>query len=259
MRENREYMRESWVRYDDIEEKRQGYFVVYRPVFTGEDHAMLKIHIYEPELVSEIKTIAEHELGVWAKRYATPIMVIVKNFTQSDWRTKDIVGHNFLLGYAVGNDVIAHWDEYPKSQEPQFDLSKETLAAIYSGLNNRTLEQVIEQQKEELKGRKLLLLVMTFWFCVIPAFIAYLGWSSPFFSLLALLYSWYLATKKGLQLWGKKKKSQKELDEEKENLQKEHHHYHCKLNPDAFLKLKCENFKKERLERERGKIEEMRN
>ncbi|HIF9206408.1 TPA: hypothetical protein ACX6QK_003798, partial [Photobacterium damselae] len=70
---------------------------------------------------------------------------------------------------------------------------------------------------------------------------------------------WYLATKKGLELWGKKSKSQKELDEEKENLQKEHHHYHCKLNPDSFLKLKCENFKKERLERERVKVEEMRN
>ena len=60
-------------------------------------------------------------------------------------------------------------------------------------------------------------------------------------------------------MWGKKSKSQKELDEEKEKLQKEHHHYHCKLNPDAFLKLKCENFRKERLERERSKVEEMRN
>ncbi len=258
-RENREHMKESWIRYEDIEEKRQGYFVIYSPVFTGQDFAMLKIHIYEQELVSEIKRIAEHELSIWATRYATPVMVIVKNFTQTDWRTKDIVGHNFLLGYAAGNDVIAHWDEYPKSQEPQFDLSKETLAIIYSDLSSRTFEQVIEKQKEEAKGRKLLLFVMTFWFCVIPAFIAYLGWSSPFFSLLALLYSWYLATKKGLELWGKKSKSQKELDEEKEKLQKEHHHYHCKLNPDAFLKLKCENFKKERLERERSKVEEMRN
>ncbi|HDY7790980.1 hypothetical protein ABMY21_21200 [Vibrio vulnificus] len=252
-------MRESWVRYDNIEEKRQGYFVEYRPVFTGDKQAMLIINIYDPELVSEIKTIAEYELGAWAKRYATPIMVMVKNLTQSDWRIQDIVGHKFLLGYAVGNDVVAHWDQYPSSQEPQFDLSKERLTAIYSGLNNQTLEQVIEQQKEELKGRKLILLIMTFWFCVIPAFIAYLGWSSPFFSLLALFYSWYLATKKGLQLWGKKKKSQKELDEEKEKSQKEHHHYHCKLNPDGFHRLKCENFKKERLEREKGKIEEMRN
>ncbi|EHH0850237.1 hypothetical protein J7G25_004541, partial [Vibrio vulnificus] len=147
-------MRESWVRYDNIEEKRQGYFVEYRPVFTGDKQAMLIIHIYDSELVSEIKTIAEHELGVWAKRYATPIMVMVKNLTQSDWRIQDIIGHKFLLGYAVGNDVVAHWDQYPKSQEPQFDLSKERLAVIYSGLNNRTLEQVFEQQKEELKGRK---------------------------------------------------------------------------------------------------------
>ncbi|MCG3844838.1 hypothetical protein [Photobacterium damselae] len=71
-------MEESWIRYEDIEEKRCGYFVVYSPVFTGQDFAMLKIHIYEQELVSEIKRIAEHELGIWAKRYAAPVMVVVK-------------------------------------------------------------------------------------------------------------------------------------------------------------------------------------
>lgn len=255
---DRRLMRDSWVRYEDIEEKRNGYFVVYSPVFTGQDSATLKIYMYEPNIVKEIKEIAEVELKIWVRRYATPLMVIINNYTQSGWCTKDIVGHSFLLGYPQGEKVISYWDEYPEHEKPNFDLSKEKLAIIYVGLAVRTQEDVIKKQANEARGRKLLLLAMTLWFCIIPASIAYLGWSSPFFSLLALIYSWYLATKKGLQIWGRKTQSQAEMDKRKEELEKEHHHYHCKLNPEAFLALRYENFKNERISKELEKVESMR-
>jgi hypothetical protein len=252
-------MRENWIKYEDIEEKRDGYYVEYSPVFTGAEFAILRIHVYELALSSSIKSIAENELKVWALRYATPLMVMVSNKTQEEWGTKDIVGHSYLLGYAKGSRIVAHWDEYPDFEQPEIDLSKEQLAKIYSGLKYRTYDDVVVEQAKQVKDRRVLLLVMTFWFCMIPALIAYLGWSSPFFSLLALIYSWYLVAQKGLKLWGKKKKSEKEIAQEKEDLEKAHHHYHCKLNPNAFLQLKYENFKNDSLERERAKIESMSN
>jgi len=253
-------MIKPWVRYDDIEEKRDGYYIVYSPVFTGAEFAILKIHIYESSLLSNVKNIAELELSSWAVRYATPIMVMVDNKVPgSNLRTKELVGNNFLLGYAKNNEIICYWDAYPNNKTPEIDLSKSSLSTIYSGLNFKTYEEVVIKQKSEAKGRKLLLLVLTLWLCVIPALIAFLGWSNPIVSFLALAYSWYLAFTKARELWGRKKKSEKQIAQEKEDLEKEHHHYHCKNNPEAFLALKNENFKKDRMEKERLKIESMRN
>lgn len=247
-----------WVRYDDIEEKRNGYYVVYSPVFTGQEFAILKLNIYDPKLSNDIKNISESELKYWALKYPTPIMLMISNKTDDQWRTKDLIGHNFLLGHPSCGRVVLHWDEYPESEKPKIDLSKESLAKIYSGLNFSTYEDVVAKQKIELKGRKLLLIILTLWACAIPALIAFLGWSNPVVSFLALSYSWYIAFQKGMALWGRKKKSAKELAKEKEQLAKNHHHYHCQINPEAFIRLRNENFKKERLEKERSKIESMR-
>lgn len=251
-------MIKPWVRYEDIEEKRDGYYVAYRPVFPGQEFAIIKLNIYESQLSDDIKSIAEAELEYWALKYHTPIMLMISNKTDEQWQTKDKIGHSYLLGYAKSGQIISHWDEYPESEEPEFNLSTEYLEKTYSGLSSTTYEEVVEKQKVEAKGRKLLLVVLTLWACVIPALIAFLGWSNPVVSFMALAYSWYIAFQKGLALWGRKKKSEKEITKEKEELAKEHHHYHCQLNPEAFKKLKFENFKKQRLEKERAKIENMR-
>jgi hypothetical protein len=248
-----------WVKYEKIEEKRNGFYVEYNPVFTGQEFAILEVNIYDKKLSDNIKNIAESELEYWALKYPVPIMLMIDNKTDEEWRTKDKIGHGFLLGYPKLGKIILHWDEYPKAEEPNIDLSKESLAKIYSGLSYSTYEEVVAKQKIEVKGRKLLLLILTLWACVIPALIAFLGWSNPIVSLIALAYSWYVAFNKGMKLWGRKKKSDKELAKEKEQLAKDHHHYHCQLNPDAFILLKNENFKKERLEKEKTKIESMRN
>ena len=248
-----------WVKFDDIEEKRDGFYVEYSPVFTDQEFAILRVNIYDAKLSDNIKNIAESELKYWALKYPTPIMLMIDNKTDEEWRTKDIIGHRFLLGYPKLGKVILHWDEYPEAEEPDINLSKESLAKIYSGLNFSTYEEVVAKQKIEAKGRKLLLLILTLWACVIPSLIAFLGWSNPIVSFMALAYSWYVAFNKGMELWGRKKKSDKDLAQDKAQLDKDHHHYHCQLNPEAFLRLKNENFKKERLEKERIKIESMRN
>jgi hypothetical protein len=248
-----------WVRFEDIEEKRDGFYVEYSPVFTDGEFAIVKVNIYDVNLLDNIKNIAELELKYWALKYPTPIMLMIGNKTDEEWQTKDKIGHNFLLGYPKHGKVILHWDNYPEADKPDIDLSKDSLAKIYSGLNFTTYEEVVAKQKTDAKGRKLLLFILTLWICIIPALIAFLGWSNPIVSLLALSYSWYVAFDKGMALWGRKKKSDKDLVKENEQSTKEHHHYHCQLNPEAFLKLKCDNFRKDSLEKEKIKNESMRN
>lgn len=252
-------MIKNWIRYESIEEKRDGYYVVYSPVFTGREFAILNLNVYESKLSDQIKFIAENELEYWALKYKTPMMLMISNMTDEKWQTKDKLGHNFLLGYAKHKQVICYWDEYPESEKPEFNLSNDYLAKVYSGFSFTTYEEVVAQQKVEVKDRKLLLVVLTLWACGIPALIAFFGWSNPVVSFLALAYSWYIALHKGLALWGRKKKTEKDITKENEQLAKEHHHYHCQLNPEGFIKLKSENFKKQRKEKELAKIESMRN
>ena len=53
-----------WVRYDDVEEKREGYYVSYSPVFTDEEFAIMKTH---PEIGAEILGEDDSELIALAK------------------------------------------------------------------------------------------------------------------------------------------------------------------------------------------------
>ncbi|EGQ8137022.1 hypothetical protein MZJ28_001368 [Vibrio parahaemolyticus] len=252
-------MRENWVRYEDIEEKRNGYYVEYSPVFTGQDFANLVIYIHDRSLNSQIGSIVDCELKVWAKKYPTPILTMVKTLEEGVWKIRELGSDYSLLSYVEDGKIVHYDDSAHDSSKPNFDLSKEKLSQIYSGLSYRTLGDVIKKQNEQAKGRKLLLVMLTFWFCVVPALIAYLGWSSQLFALMALAYSWYKAYKKARELWGIKKKSPSELQKQKEQLEKDHHHYHCKKNPEAFLRLKIENFKNDEVAKNKSKIDSMYN
>ncbi|WP_088743302.1 hypothetical protein [Cobetia sp. QF-1] len=252
-------MIKDWVRYNDIEEKREGYYVSYSPVFTGEEFAVLKTHIYKSELVEDAKNIAEMELKCWIKRYPVPVMVLVKNLTDVDLGIKGLTGENYLLGYPTKDGVYHSWGDYPEDHKPNVNLSKDNLAEIYSNLPCKTSAQINEELGQKALEVKAARIVLVLWLCVIPSLIAYLGWSNPIVSSMAFGYSLYMAARKGLELWGVKHRSPQDIENEKEKQLKEHHHYHCKINPDAFLKLKAENFRKERTDEEKAKIESMHN
>jgi len=249
----------NWIRYEDIEENRNGYYVNYKPVFTGQEFAILIVNIYEKSLFEEAKEICESELNIWIERFPTPLMVMVKNMTDSDFSIKNVIGENYLLGYPDCEGVYFCWGNYPKGKEPDIDLSMDSLSEIYSTIPYRSSDDAKNEIDLAVKGIKALRIKLILWLCVIPAIIAYLGWSNPVVSFLALMYSLFMASKKALELWGVKNKSVKQIEEEKEDQLKEHHHYHCKLNPEGFQKLKLENLKKESTERNNSKIESMRN
>jgi len=66
---------------------------------------------------------------------------------------------------------------------------------------------------------------------------------------MVLSFSLWKALVKALKLLGKWKESPQALNVQEEERRMRHHHYHCELNPEGFMRLKIENF--ERKERER--------
>lgn len=49
-------------------------------------------------------------------------------------------------------------------------------------------------------------------------------------------------------------KSARQVEKEEEELRMRHHHYHCMKNPEAFARLKVENFEREAIERTKEKV-----
>lgn len=48
---------------------------------------------------------------------------------------------------------------------------------------------------------------------------------------------------------GLKKRSKRMEEKEREETEMRHHHYHCKKNPEGFMRLKIENFERAEMER----------
>ena len=146
----------------------------------------------------------------------------------------------------------------PDEEYSHFDLSKDVLSHIYQDLQFKTSKDAQKEISKQLKEKKKLIFIMLLWFSIIPALIAYYGWSNPYVSVIAFVYSIIIAIKKGGEITGHFKVSDREQKKADEEREKEHHHYHCKQNPEGFLRLKHDNYSKDSEEKIRKKIEELR-
>lgn len=251
-------MVKDWVRFDSIEVDREGYFVKYTPVFTGDNLSVLVVTLYEDFNVNEVIKIMEDEFRLWVEKYPTPIMVMMSNNSKSSIDLMGSTGNDYIVGYPSNMVApIIKWAEVNDDEYSNFSFSKTDLFIIYEGLNYKTSDDVHKKYSADRRGRRKLIVIMVIWFSVIPSLIAYYGWANPYVSLIALVYSLYIAVKKGAEITGFKKLSVKDEKKASEEFEKSHHHHHCKKNPDAFLRLKVENFRNDSEEKLADKIVEL--
>ena len=74
----------DWVRFESTEIDKNGYYVTYEPVFTGQNLAVLAVSFYEEFEVSEAIKILESEFNYWMDKYPTPLMVLSSNKTEGN-------------------------------------------------------------------------------------------------------------------------------------------------------------------------------
>ena len=248
----------SWVRFERIEIKRNGYYICYSPKFVSTENddstALLSIRFLAERSLDECKKIAESEFECWIKRYPVPLQVIVKFECKTTLRMKNIVDCPYICGVSI-NDY--HWGEFLDSELTTYMPSNEKLELIYSELPRKRSEEVDIELNQQRLGTRFIKWILLLTAVIIPALIALLGWSHPFFSALALIIAWYKCADKWLLLSGRKLKTEAELKAEEDNRLKEHHHYHCKLNPKGFERLKLENGQASREERLQRQLETM--
>ena len=83
--------------------------------------------------------------------------------------------------------------------------------------------------------------------------------SPEWIGILGITYSFWKAYKQWRIETGRDEKPKIDQLKEDDNRTMEHHHYHCKLNPEAFLKLKVENLQSMQISEIQEKHKEIKN
>lgn len=202
----------------------------------------------------------EKEFDHWLERFPVPLMVSAWDFKGDGIEFPDIHTERFLSGYSdLAGSVVRTWGTFKDSDFPGETKSTEHRLSAYSELEAITAAEI--QQKADAHRRMIKVgwWMVFIWAVAIPSMLAILGFFNLFYvGAIALAYSLYRAVRKTLEMTGLKKRSRRLEEKEREDTDMRHHHYHCKKNPEGFMRLKIENFERDEIERIRKESQEIR-
>jgi hypothetical protein len=230
-------------KYLPVKEIRNWYFVEYSPPINDFKFANLQL-VMTSENISDadVADAMEEELKHWLNRFPVPLIVSAFDNTGSLYNLKEIKGYNHLIRFFDHNQIIRmYWRLVRDAEIPNVALNKEYLDNIYAGLDYETYAELDAKRRQKISAIKRGSFLLFLWLVVVPALIAILEYYSNLLSLVAMIYSLYMAIKTGLGLRGKLPKSKKQKAKEKEERLKDHYYYHCQKNPEGFKKLMLEN------------------
>jgi hypothetical protein len=165
-----------------------------------------------------------------------------------------------LTGYVDprSGQLIQQWGVLKNEEFPAEQKDARYLERVYQGIPFRFQEEVRAKVRQEARTTGRVIRIFVFLIVGTPVLIeiaaqgvAWLGHILAAISITVGLYK--LGKAMG---WLKPSKRDKEKLEEQRR--KDHYFYHCERNPEAFNRLKCENFERETIERTRKESEEIR-
>lgn len=239
------------IRFEALKEDRGWYFVEYHPPLENYRFAIVQLAWVEHRDASIVAEAMESEARGWLARYPIPVMVTAFS------ADADI----YSLDGVRPSDTLMAWEEYPETKPtlkwaivsdtelPDIALDRDFVEALFASIPHRTrsnIEEEVERHKKTMRFGWWLVFV---WGVVVPAVVALLEWWSDFLGVVVLIYALGKAAIIALRLTGRLPKSAAQRKKEAEELAMQHHHYHCKRNPEAFQRLKAENFRRLEVER----------
>ncbi|MEZ9230509.1 hypothetical protein AB4259_05425 [Vibrio amylolyticus] len=248
---------DNWVRFESIEIKRDGYYVKYDPMVIGfeESTPFVSVRIIDDIPISRCKEIAEQEYQYWYKKFPIPLQVNIRYENSRGHYSEQLTGCSYICGETL---TEYRWGGF-NQDKLKYEMPPETeIKRIYEGLECFTSSQGKLKNKQERLAKRLLKYWAVVSLVVIPAIVAFLGWSTPVFAAITLVYAWYKCADKLLIINGQKLKTENEIKKEKKQQLMEHYYYHCSRNPEAFEALKLENFQLNQTDKRNAKLKEMR-
>jgi len=244
-------MVEEKIYFSTLKEGRDKYFIEYSPPLHGFPFANLQLTYTEDVGLEQVSKAMEIEAITWLDRYPVPVMVSAFNDSGDLIHLDGIRPESHLMCfYSIGTSApVLHWGLLKNTEIPSDALQKDFLMHVYDGVGRKTSSDIRLEVEKTTRQLRIGWLIIFIWAVVVPAAVLILEFFSPqWVAVLVLIYSLSKAGIKALKMLGKWKKSAAELEKEEDERRMKHHHYHCKQNPDGFMRLKLENFQREQQE-----------
>lgn len=231
--------------FQSIKEHRGDYLVQYTPAAPGSLFASLSLTFLQTHEPSDIAKLMRQESEIWIQRYPVPLMTTSFDDSGSIICLNGTRDCDHLFAIPSDGDVVASWKMLQNSEFPQGRLSEGRLLEVYRGVSFSTLEERHTKAVAHAKRIRHGVIIIAMWVLAVPISVELIGLASPLLGYIIIMYSLSKAVREILKLLGYVKRSDREQQKEAEELRMRHHHYHCERNPDAFLRLKIENFARE--------------
>jgi len=231
--------------FQPIKEHRNTYFVEYTPARPGGYFATLALVFLEHLEFSEISKLMEQECALWLQRYPVPLMVTAFDDTGSVIGLKGYTDCDHLIGIIENGKALYHWKLLKNEELLSGPLRELNLLSVYGDLPFSTKKERREKAISSAKSMGFGLFIIAMWLVVAAVFWELVGFASRWIGYIVIAYSIYKAVVQALKMLGYIKRSKREKQKDAEELRMRHHHYHCELNPEGFMRLRAENFERE--------------
>jgi hypothetical protein len=234
------------VRFEPLREDRGWYFVEYLPPLVGYRFSTIQLSCVEPKDNAVIAQAMEVEARAWVQRYPVPVMVSAFSSAGDLISLNSVRSSDHLIAWDQHRNAepSLHWRLVPDNEMPDAALDRRFVETLFSSVPHKTRREVDAEVLERQRAMRLGWWLVFAWAVLVPLIVAVLEWWSDLLGLVVLLYAFFKAGTLALRLTGRLPKSNADVEKEAEALAMRHHHYHCKQNPEAFAKLKAENFRR---------------
>jgi hypothetical protein len=239
------------VHFDSLKEHRGWYYVEYRPPMIECRFSVVQLVVVEPRDTAVVAAALEAEAVVWLKRYPIPLMATAFSADNRVVSLSGVRENNHLMAWFSPGlpEPVLRWELVQDEALPTVALDRERLRGLLVGVPYKKTREIKGELARRAAARRVSWWLVFVWAVPVPLGVALLEWWSDWLGYVVLAYAFVKATLKALRLTGRLPESVHEREKEAEALKMQHHHYHCERNPQAFQRLRAENFRRDEVER----------
>jgi len=226
--------------FQAAERSGQHFIARYKPPSSGDSFATLTVTFVQDYSLSNVAKALEDEAQYWMERY--PVPVFSSAFDLHD-NLIDLSGareSSHLMARPGRDSPIYLWSH--GQSDPKKSFTDPELLRIYKGIPYSALEDRKNKAHSFARTARVGWVLVFFWSVVGPLAFLIAESQSELLGASVLLYSIYKLLRKAMELTGRWPQSQRARDKSAKESRAEHYFYHCEMNPEAFERLKFDNF-----------------
>ena len=239
------------IRFGSLKEDRGWYFVEYTPPITNYRFSTLSVCVVEDQDAQVVASAMENEAGNWLSRFPVPVMATAFSDDGSIFSLKAVRASDHLIAWfdSESSQPVLRWQLVKHEVLPDIALDRKFLQKTFVDVPSKTGAEIQAEVAKDAAARKVGWWLVFVWAVLVPLSVAVLEWWNDLLGLVVLGYAFAKAIIHALRLTGHLPKSAREREKEAQDLRMRHHHYHCERNPEAFERLKAENFRRDEITR----------